>query len=120
MVTASMIFIIIVGSAILATPPAARISAGTLSRAITAHAPASSAIFACSGVVTSMITPPFNISARPFFTVQVPFLTTKIPPIKLLTIKLFYNNLYLKTRELLGQKKAPVRAKNCYRRSITG
>jgi hypothetical protein len=47
-------------------------SAGTRSRAITAHAPASSAIFACSAVVTSMITPPLSISARPDFTVKVP------------------------------------------------
>ena len=72
-VTASIIDFIIEGSAILATPPAALISDGTLSSAITAHAPASSAIFACSGVVTSMITPPFNISAIPFFTIHVPF-----------------------------------------------
>ena len=48
-----------------ATPPSLRISAGTRSRAITAAAPASSAILACSGVVTSMITPPLSISASP-------------------------------------------------------
>src|SRR5215207_11421369 len=46
-------------------------SAGTRSSAITAQAPASSAIFACSGVTTSMITPPFNISARPVLTLKV-------------------------------------------------
>src|SRR5207248_6558031 len=45
---------------------------GTRSRAMTATAPASSAIRACSAVVTSMITPPFSISARPLFTRIVP------------------------------------------------
>src|SRR5882672_4597009 len=54
-----------------ATPPSRRMSAGTRSRAITAQAPASSAIRACSGVTTSMITPPFNISARPVLTRKV-------------------------------------------------
>ena len=48
-----------------ATPPSRRMSAGTRSSAITAQAPASSAILAWSGVVTSMITPPLSISARP-------------------------------------------------------
>ena len=52
------------GSLIRETPPAARISAGMRSSAITAHAPASCAIFACSGVVTSIITPPLSIWAR--------------------------------------------------------
>jgi len=46
-------------------------SAGTRSRAMTDTAPASSAIFACSGVVTSMITPPRNISAKPTLFLQV-------------------------------------------------
>src|SRR5215471_16900632 len=55
-----------------ATPPCARISAGTRSSAITAQAPASSAIRAWSAVVTSMITPPFSISARPVLTLSVP------------------------------------------------
>ena len=55
-----------------ATPPSRRMSAGTRSSAITAQAPASSAILACSAVVTSMITPPLSISARPDFTVKVP------------------------------------------------
>src|SRR5262249_521751 len=50
---------------IRATPPSARMSAGTRSKAITATAPASSAILACAASVTSMITPPFSISARP-------------------------------------------------------
>jgi hypothetical protein len=70
-VTAAMIPSIIDGSLIRATPPAARMSAGTRSRAITATAPASSAIFAWSGVTTSMMTPPFNIWASPFFVAQV-------------------------------------------------
>ena len=56
------------GAAMRATPPSLRMSAGTRSSAITAQAPASSAIFACAAVVTSMITPPLSISARPTFT----------------------------------------------------
>jgi hypothetical protein len=47
MVTAAMISLIIFGSDILATPPRALISAGTRSSAITATAPASSAMRAC-------------------------------------------------------------------------
>src|SRR5256714_15314367 len=59
-----------------ATPPWARMSAGTRSSAITATAPASSAIRDCSAVVTSMITPPFSISARPPLTRLVPISVT--------------------------------------------
>ena len=55
-----------------ATPPWARMSAGTRSSAMTATAPASSAIFACSASTTSMITPPFSISASPLLTRIVP------------------------------------------------
>src|SRR3984893_6449702 len=68
MVTAAMISLIRVTSLIRATPPSRRMSAGTRSSAITAAAPASSAILAWSALTTSMITPPFNISARPTFT----------------------------------------------------
>src|SRR5579875_888852 len=64
------------GSLIRDTPPCARMSAGTRSSAITATAPASSAIFACSGVTTSMITPPFSISAIPRLTRAVPVSAT--------------------------------------------
>ena len=71
-VTTCWISSTLVASAMRATPPSRRMSAGTRSRAITAQAPASSAIFACSAVVTSMITPPLSISARPDFTVKVP------------------------------------------------
>src|SRR5437588_2536229 len=71
-VTASWISRILSGSAIRATPPSRRMSAGTRSSAMTATAPASSAIRACSAVVTSMITPPFSISARPLLTRIVP------------------------------------------------
>ncbi len=63
---------ILVGSAMRATPPWARMSEGTRSSAITAQAPASSAIFACSALVTSMMTPPLSMSARPLFTRMVP------------------------------------------------
>src|SRR4051794_8692455 len=71
MVTASLISSIFVGSAILATPPAARMSAGTRSSAITAAAPVDSATRAWSAVTTSMITPPLSISARPALTRNV-------------------------------------------------
>src|ERR1035438_2752071 len=60
-----MISRITFGEAMRATPPSARIWAGTRSNAITATAPARSAISACFAVVTSMITPPLSISARP-------------------------------------------------------
>lgn len=86
MVTACMISVIMEGSDIRATPPWALISAGTLSRAMTADAPASSAIRACmacqkglgisrrmdmptcSTLTTSMITPPLSIRAKPALT----------------------------------------------------
>ena len=64
METAAWMPLIIFGSLMRLTPPAARMSAGMRSRAMTAQAPASSAMRACSGVVTSMITPPFSIWAR--------------------------------------------------------
>src|SRR5829696_9696128 len=70
--TAAMIPSIMSGSLMRATPPWDRMSAGTRSSAITATAPASSAIFACSGVTTSMITPPLSISAMPRLTRAVP------------------------------------------------
>src|SRR6476646_6480933 len=70
-VTPSWMPWIISGSDIRATPPSRRMSAGTRSSAMTAAAPASSAILACSGVTTSMITPPLSISARPALTVNV-------------------------------------------------
>src|SRR5680860_1913477 len=71
-VTAAWMPSIIDGSLMRATPPSRRMSAGTRSSAITATAPASAATLACSGVTTSMITPPRNISARPRFTRAVP------------------------------------------------
>src|SRR5919106_2713585 len=71
-VTASWISRILSGSDIRATPPWTRMSAGTRSSAITATAPASSAIRAWSASTTSMITPPFNISASPVLTRIVP------------------------------------------------
>src|SRR5213592_2037906 len=70
-VTASWMPRTIAGSLIRATPPSRRMSAGTRSSAITAAAPASSAILACSGVTTSMMTPPLSISARPALTRNV-------------------------------------------------
>src|SRR5207244_7264175 len=62
-----------------ATPPSRRMSAGTRSSAMTAQAPASSAIRACSALVTSMITPPLSISARPLLTRMVPVSATARP-----------------------------------------
>src|SRR5690242_15874142 len=72
MVTASWMPLIRIGSDIRATPPSRRMSAGTRSSAMTAAAPASSAIFACSALTTSMMTPPLSISARPLLTRIVP------------------------------------------------
>ena len=63
METACWMPLIILGSLMRLTPPAARMSAGMRSSAMTAQAPASSAMRACSGVVTSMMTPPLNICA---------------------------------------------------------
>src|SRR4051794_23145714 len=71
MVTASWMPLIIAGSDMRATPPSRRMSDGTRSSAMTAAAPESSAIFACSASTTSMMTPPFSISARPAFTRNV-------------------------------------------------
>src|SRR5450631_817420 len=70
--TAAMIASMRSGSLMRATPPCALMSAGTRSSAITATAPASSAILAWSAVTTSMITPPLSISAMPRFTPTVP------------------------------------------------
>ena len=53
-VTAAMISLIMEGSDMRATPPSTLISAGTRSRAMTAQAPASSAMRASAAVVTSM------------------------------------------------------------------
>src|SRR4028119_1493052 len=72
METASWMPEIISGSLILATPPSARMSAGTRSSAITATAPDSSAIFACSASTTSMMTPPLSIWAIPLLTLHGP------------------------------------------------
>ena len=72
METVSMMPCTMSGSLIRDTPPWARMSAGTRSSAMTATAPASSAIFACSGVTTSMMTPPLSISAMPRLTRAVP------------------------------------------------
>src|SRR5882724_8965180 len=72
MVTAEMMPSIMSGSLIRDTPPWARMSAGTRSSAITATAPAPSAMRACSGVTTSMMTPPLSISAMPRLTRAVP------------------------------------------------
>src|SRR5213592_442370 len=77
-VTAFWISMILSGSAIRATPPSTRMSAGTRSRAITATAPASSAMRAWSAVVTSMFTPPLSISARPLLTLIVPISATTV------------------------------------------
>src|SRR3954447_6238050 len=79
MVTADWMPLTMAGSLMRATPPSRRMSAGTRSSAITAEAPASSAIVACSGSTTSMMTPPFSISARPRLTRNVPVSCTLTP-----------------------------------------
>ena len=68
MVTAALMPSIISGSLMRATPPSRRMSDGTRSSAMTAVAPASSAMRASSAVTTSMMTPPLSISARPRLT----------------------------------------------------
>src|SRR5712691_4884388 len=73
MVTAAMIDLMSSGSDMRATPPSLRMSAGTRSSAITAHAPASCAMRACSAVTTSMMTPPLSIWASPALTLKDPF-----------------------------------------------
>src|SRR4029450_3953819 len=70
--TACWISLILFTGDIRATPPSRRMSDGTRSSAITATAPASSAILAWSALVTSMITPPLSISASPTFSLSVP------------------------------------------------
>ena len=79
METAPMMPSIMSGSLIREMPPSARMSAGTRSRAMTATAPASSAILACSGVTTSMITPPLSCSAMPRLTRSVPVPAGGVP-----------------------------------------
>src|SRR5207247_7826395 len=89
MVTASMIERISVGSDMRATPPSLRMSAGTRSSAITAHAPASWAMRACSAVTTSMITPPLSIWARPDLTLKVPLAAgCPLPPFRCATVEI--------------------------------
>src|SRR5579872_2640399 len=68
METVSMISRMMRMDAMRATPPSLRMSDGTRSSAMTAEAPALSAILACSTLVTSIMTPPLSISARPTFT----------------------------------------------------
>ena len=80
-VTAAWMPSIIAGSLMRATPPSRRMSAGTRSSAMTATAPASSAILACSAVTTSMMTPPRNISARPRLTRAVPVVRVRQPSV---------------------------------------
>src|SRR3954471_1438302 len=82
--TALMMPSIMSGSLIRDTPPWARMSAGTRSSAITATAPASSAILACSAVTTSMMTPPLSISAMPRFTPAVPVCSVSLVTVCLL------------------------------------
>src|SRR4051812_39199598 len=78
MVTTFWMPSIIDGSLMRETPPSRRMSEGTRSRAITADAPASSATLACSGVTTSMMTPPRSISASPRFTRAVPVVRSSV------------------------------------------
>jgi hypothetical protein len=80
-VTAAWIPLIISGSDMRATPPSRRMSEGTRSSAMTAAAPASSAILACSASTTSMMTPPLSISARPDLTRNVASSRITIPSV---------------------------------------
>src|SRR5690242_11140131 len=78
MVTASWMPLMRTGSLMRATPPSRRMSAGTRSSAMTAAAPASSAILACVALTTSMITPPLSISAKPALTRNVASSRTRL------------------------------------------
>src|SRR5215204_238505 len=78
-------------------------SAGTRSSAMTATAPASSAMTACSAVVTSMITPPLSISARPLFTRIVP---SSLMGAIVVTAPLSARPRLLRIDELLGEQRA--------------
>ena len=69
-----------------ATPPSRRMSAGTRSSAMTAAAPAASAIFACSALTTSMMTPPFSISASPTFNRNDSFASHRLSPLSTLIV----------------------------------
>ena len=60
--------------------PDSCINRRTRSRAITATAPASSAIFACSALVTSMMTPPLSIWANWMFNSYLSLSTFSKPP----------------------------------------
>ena len=78
--TASWISRILETGDIRATPPSRRMSAGTRSSAMTAAAPAASAIRACSALTTSMMTPPLSISARPTLTRKLSLACPTVPP----------------------------------------
>src|SRR5450432_4194708 len=80
METAAMISRMRLGLAMRATPPSARIIAGTRSSAMTAVAPACSAMRACSTLMTSMMTPPLSISARPTFRRRLVVPEKAVPP----------------------------------------
>ena len=69
-----MTSLIICGSDERATPPSALMSAGMRSSAMTATAPAASAILACWPSTTSMMTPPFWKTAKARFTASEPAL----------------------------------------------
>ena len=76
------------------TPPSARMSAGTLSSAMTEVAPASSAILAWSAVTTSMMTPPLSISARPVLRRRVPLWPFCISLIAQSPLEQFLKNIF--------------------------
>mmetsp|Transcript_5597 Transcript_5597/g.12946 ORF Transcript_5597/g.12946 Transcript_5597/m.12946 type:complete len:459 (+) Transcript_5597:373-1749(+) len=69
---AAITSLIIFGSDIRATPPSRLMSAGMRSSAMTAHAPALSAMRACSPSTTSMITPPCWKTGKARLTAVVP------------------------------------------------
>ena len=78
MVTVFMISSMMAILAMRATPPSLRMSEGTRSSAMTAQAPASSAILAWAALVTSIMTPPLSISAKPTFTRNFSFVRSNI------------------------------------------
>src|ERR1700682_694586 len=95
MVTVFMISRITLMEAMRATPPSLRMSEGTRSSGITAQAPAFSAMAACSALVTSIMTPPFNISARPTFTRHSLELPLPLPLTFFASISLLLSQFFL-------------------------
>nr|CDI72591.1 exported hypothetical protein [Staphylococcus capitis CR01] len=83
-------------------------SDGTRSKAITATAPASSAILACSAFTTSIITPPFCISAIPLFTLSEPTIFDMLLPLYLLIKFILRDKLIFKKVQFIHNNRGQI------------